>query len=193
MSGEGTIDIGLARYDELDRLASLVADTYVQGGFIDHDSPYLSQLRDTAARWREADLIVARRGGVAVGTVTFCGPGTPWSEISQPGEAEFRMLAVEPASQGRGIGRRLVAECLDRTARAGATATVISTVPTMTAAQRMYERMGFVRTPDRDWAPRPGVDLITYRRYITSSPRSRKMSPTDRTAALDGDSTPASG
>jgi hypothetical protein len=24
----------------------------------------------------------------------------------------------------------------------------------------MYERMGFVRTPDRDWVPAPGVKLL---------------------------------
>ena len=29
-------------------------------------------------------------------------------------------------------------------------------------AHRLYERMGFVRTPDKDWEPRPGIDLITY-------------------------------
>ena len=33
----------------------------------------------------------------------------------------------------------------------------------MHAAHRLYDRMGFVRTPDRDWSPRPDVDLRTYR------------------------------
>lgn len=40
---------------------------------------------------------------------------------------------------------------------------VISTEPEMVVAHRMYERMGFVRSPGRDWAPRPGIDLLTYR------------------------------
>jgi hypothetical protein len=32
----------------------------------------------------------------------------------------------------------------------------------MTTAQRIYERLGFVRTPERDWSPVPGIDLLTY-------------------------------
>jgi hypothetical protein len=32
----------------------------------------------------------------------------------------------------------------------------------MAAAGRLYLRLGFVRTPERDWNPEPGVDLITY-------------------------------
>jgi hypothetical protein len=36
----------------------------------------------------------------------------------------------------------------------------------MAVARRMYERMGFVRSPQRDWSPRPGVDLLTYRREV---------------------------
>ncbi|MGB9375235.1 MAG: GNAT family N-acetyltransferase [Jiangellales bacterium] len=158
------VEIDRARRDELARVASLVADTYVDGGFVAPDSPYLAQLLDVTARWHEADLLVARSatGGV-VGTVTFCLAASRWANIARPGEAEFRMLAVDPLVQGRGVGRRLVGECLARAAAAGARTTVISTEPEMSVAQRMYEAMGFVRSPDRDWAPRPGIDLLTYR------------------------------
>lgn len=149
---------------DLPRVRDLVVDTYVGGGFVDPGSPYLHSLRNVDARCREADLLVARDlGGAVVGTVTFCLPGTPWAEISRPGEAEFRMLAVDERARGRGIGRSLVRACLSRARTAGAGATVISTTPLMVAAQRLYEQMGFCRTPDRDWSPRPGVDLLTYR------------------------------
>jgi hypothetical protein len=40
---------------------------------------------------------------------------------------------------------------------------VISTEQEMVVAHRMYEQMGFVRSPERDWAPRPGIHLLTYR------------------------------
>ncbi|MGA7689372.1 MAG: GNAT family N-acetyltransferase [Jiangellales bacterium] len=141
-----------------------MADTYVNGGFVAPDSPYLAQLLDVTARWHEADLLVARSAtrGV-VGTVTFCLGGSRWANIARAGEAEFRMLAVDPLVQGRGVGGLLVCACLARAAAAGVTTTVISTEPEMVVAQRMYERMGFVRSPERDWAPRPGIDLLTYR------------------------------
>ena len=32
----------------------------------------------------------------------------------------------------------------------------------MTAAHRLYERLGFVRTPTFDWSPVPGLLLRTY-------------------------------
>ena len=32
----------------------------------------------------------------------------------------------------------------------------------MTVAHRVYERLGFVRAPERDWEPVPGVHLIAY-------------------------------
>lgn len=160
------VDIGVAEHDELDRVSTLVVDTYVNGGFVDPDSPYLHQLRDVQVRWRQTDLLVARVGGLVVGTVTFCLAGSRWANIARPGEAEFRMLAVDPPAQGRGLGRLLVRECLRRAAAAGATTVVISTEPEMVVAHRMYERMGFVRSPGRDWAPRPGIDLLTYRHEV---------------------------
>ena len=30
------------------------------------------------------------------------------------------------------------------------------------AAQRLYQRAGFRRLPDRDWSPAPGVTLLAY-------------------------------
>jgi hypothetical protein len=35
----------------------------------------------------------------------------------------------------------------------------------MHAAHRIYERLGFTRTPDRDWNPLPDLDDITLLTY----------------------------
>ena len=32
----------------------------------------------------------------------------------------------------------------------------------MRTAHRLYERAGFVRLPERDWSPVPGVNLLVY-------------------------------
>jgi hypothetical protein len=37
----------------------------------------------------------------------------------------------------------------------------------MKAAHRVYERFGFVRTPARDWEPRPDLELMTYELSLT--------------------------
>jgi ribosomal protein S18 acetylase RimI-like enzyme len=72
------------------------------------------------------------------------------------------MLVVGPAVRGRGTGRALVLACVERSRRDGARVLRLSTQPEMRAAHRLYERLGFARTPDHDWTPLPGVDLITY-------------------------------
>ena len=54
-----------------------------------------------------------------LGSVTFVLPGTAYAEMAGPGEAEFRMLAVDPAAQGRGVGEALVRACLERATDAG--------------------------------------------------------------------------
>lgn len=40
---------------------------------------------------------------------------------------------------------------------------VLSTKEAMRGAHRIYGRLGFARTPERDWAPLPSVPLLTYR------------------------------
>jgi hypothetical protein len=32
----------------------------------------------------------------------------------------------------------------------------------MLAAHAVYRRLGFVREPERDWSPIPGVDLVAF-------------------------------
>ena len=81
-------------------------------------------------------------------------------------EAAFRMLVVDAAARGRGIGELLVRTCLDRARAAGKRRMVLSTDPRMHAAHRLYERLGFTRLPERDWTPVPGVDLLVYAREL---------------------------
>jgi GNAT superfamily N-acetyltransferase len=97
-----------------------------------------------------------------LGTVTFCPDGSRYREIARADEAEFRMLAVRPDAQGRGIGRALIEACVDRARAQGFRALVLSTPAGAALPHRLYESMGFVREPARDWSPVPGVDLIAY-------------------------------
>jgi ribosomal protein S18 acetylase RimI-like enzyme len=153
--------------DEADAAGRVVADAYFSDGF--REEEYRSTLLDGRARARAATLLVAvertERPAEAervVGTVTYVVPGQPYAEVSRADEAEFRMLGVDPAGQGRGVGAALVQACIDRASGEGRTALVMCTEVKMRAAQRLYERMGFVRIPERDWAPLPVVQLLAY-------------------------------
>ena len=148
---------------DLHAVGSVTVEAYRADGIVgDHDD-YATQLADAASRFRDAELIVAQdESGTVLGSVTVVHPGTPYAEISRPGELEFRMLAVSERARGRGVGETLVRAVLDRAREAGATHVVLSSSEKMPAAHRLYERLGFTRLPERDWSPVPGIDLRAY-------------------------------
>ena len=126
------------------------------------DDYYRVRLRDAERRDREAELLVAvDDDGTLLGTVTSCPPGSPWRELSAPGEGdgEFRMLAVVPAARGRGVGEALVRACEELARAAGATRMWLTTLDDMAAAQRIYARLGYRHDPTRDWYPDELPDL----------------------------------
>jgi ribosomal protein S18 acetylase RimI-like enzyme len=142
----------------------VVADVCVAAyaPFVSGDHVYLAELRDVARRAAAAELLVAAEDGRVLGTVTFVPDGGPLGEIAGPREAEFRMLAVDPAAHGRGVGTALLARVIEDSRRRGRAGVVCSSQPAMRAAHRIYERLGFRRVPERDWSPLPGVDLLAF-------------------------------
>ena len=152
---------------ELDRAGRLTLAGYVADGIVGPSDGYARHLADAAGRAAAATLLVAvDRAGEVVGTVTFCRPGSPYAELSRPGEAEFRMLAVGPSARGSGVGTALVHACLDLAGAAGDRTLVLSTLAEMRAAARLYQRLGFTADPARDWSPQPGVTLLAYQRDV---------------------------
>ncbi|WP_067455215.1 GNAT family N-acetyltransferase [Actinomadura macra] len=151
-----------ARAEEYPRVGELTVEVYVHGGLVSPASTYVNTLCDAADRGEKSDLLVAEVGGQLAGAVAYCPPGSPYAELAGPDEGEFRMLAVLEWARGKGVGAAMVRACAERARDAGLVGLRISTQRNMDAAQRMYERLGFVRTPERDWAPVPGVDLLTY-------------------------------
>ncbi|WP_405990883.1 GNAT family N-acetyltransferase [Streptomyces sp. NBC_00986] len=153
---------------EYDPLGTLTADAYLTDGLLDYGEtdPYLPVLKDVASRAAAAEVLVVVDGDHLLGGVTFVpGPG-PVADIARPGETEIRALAIARTARGRGAGEALVRACIDRArATEGCTAVVLSTQSSMHAAHRIYERLGFVRTPDRDWNPVPHLDDLTLLTY----------------------------
>ena len=130
------------------------------------DAPYWAALRDTAGRVVDAEVWVAEMDAQIVGTVTWAGIGSGQREVSREGEAEFRMLAVDPPAQGRGVGAALVRAVIGRAEREAYQAVVLCSAEWMTSAHRLYETCGFHRVPELDWTPVPGINLLGYRRPL---------------------------
>lgn len=162
------ITIRQAAPDDYATLGEITAQAYLGDGPLDfgESDQYLGELRDVAKRAAAAEVLVAVEAGRVLGGVTFVPAGGPMADIARAGEAEIRMLAVAPEARGRGAGEALVRACVER-ARAldGCVRVVLSTQWTMHAAHRIYERLGFARTPERDWNPLSDLTdltLITY-------------------------------
>lgn len=171
-----------ARPEELPAIGELRVSAYVSGGFLSPDSGYAPRLRALGAHSGGSVLVAVAAGGepapagaagpgastaAIVGTIMLVSWPDAGEVVTGPDEAEIRALAVAPGTQGQGIGRALLGAALQRAARQGARALVLSTQPEMRAAHRLYERAGFTRLPDRDWSPEPGVNLMVYGLTLT--------------------------
>ncbi len=183
------IEVRVARPDEYARVGALTHAAYAALP-VDHLwGGYDEEILDTAARAEHGDILVAvtvrtprapraKQGshviddGVVVGAVTYVDdPASEWSEWTEPGEAQFRLLAVDPSARGHGAGTALVQACVERATAAGR-AILIHTTPWMVDAHRIYERLGFVRRADRDvpyetWSA--GRDLVLPDEWIGRS------------------------
>lgn len=155
-----------ARPDEYDRIADLTVAGYLADRPI---GEYEAELRRVADRALHGSVLVAtgESGGAGpegrlVGTVTVLLAVGPWSELAGPGDAEIRMLAVDPAARGAGVGTGLARAAMELARVGGAFRIVLSTQSTARPAHRIYDRIGFTRRVDLDWSPRHGVDLLGY-------------------------------
>ena len=161
------MELRRATPDDLEAVGELTVTAYAPFTRGPADG-YVAELRNARRRFREAELWVAVQDGRLLGTVTCCPPGSPWREIARDDrEGEFRMLAVHPEARGRGAGAALVALCEERARGHGATRMVLSSLPGMAAAHRIYAAAGYTRAPERDWDPAPGVHLVGFRKELT--------------------------
>lgn len=150
------------RHAEIAQLSAITLAAYAGLDGIDV-GPYRTSLADVADRVRQAEVLVAVDADQVLGGVTYVpDAGNPYAEFSDPDAAGMRMLAVDPAAQGQGVGGALVAACIRRARDSHRRLLVLHTTEAMTAARRLYEQFGFARLARRDWRPQPHILLLGY-------------------------------
>lgn len=73
---------------------------------------------------------------------------------------EMKRVYVRPAARGRNLGRRLVQAILNEAKIAGYSRVCLDVLPEFTAAQRLYESLGFVPAPPVSFNPVPGTRFL---------------------------------
>lgn len=153
-----------ARAEELDQISFLLKEAYQEYENImpaEVFKNYLEDIMDVRSRLPDSDLIVAEIGGRLAGTVTLYlhrSSTQNWPE----GWASIRLLGVLQEYRNRGVGQALMEECILRCRKDGISELGLHTTEAMGTAKRLYERLGFVRVPDFDFHPRPGVVIMAY-------------------------------
>ena len=158
-----TVEVSAARPPELDRLAEVTVAAYRAVGPM--PDTYVAELADVSGRAADPGAVVlaARVAGLVVGGVTLVlDPASPLAEHLEPGMAGMRMLAVDPVAQGGGAGRALVEGCVEVCRSRGAGMLSLHTHVVFARARGLYERMGFIRTPERDLDIGDDLHLLSY-------------------------------
>lgn len=96
-----------------------------------------------------ATTLVAVLDGRIVGSIRLYLPAAARVPVP-PTWAYLRAAAVAPATRGRGVARRLIADCAHRAQHAGAAALGLHTTSFMTGTLRLCERLGFRRASEWD-------------------------------------------
>jgi len=155
-------------YEETGRLIQRAYAEYARPGDLLWDD-YFGLLADVAGRAGFAVVLVAVADRRVVGTATVELDRTIAGTRSlQPGQANLRLVAVDPQARGRGVGRRLVQACVQVARRAGKEVATLHTTEQMVAAQRIYRTLGFRRDPAGDVELHPDVVLQAFRLPLRS-------------------------
>jgi GNAT superfamily N-acetyltransferase len=156
MEPSSTIIIRCARLDEYDQIGELTFAAY-QDLFDREDlGRYGESMRDVKSRAAKADIVLVAEmyGHGIVGALDYYNDYA--DALSKPnlehlehleGCAGFRLLAVHPSAQRKGVGRALVRWCVDRARHDGRCSIVLNSGSIMQGAQRLYKALGFEQYP----------------------------------------------
>lgn len=185
MHCSSTFVVRPARPDEHARLGQLMVAVYASlDGFpgpADQPRYYdllagIGALADPPA----VELLVAADGDALLGGVVDVADvaryGAGGILAGERDASAFRLLAVDRAARGRGVGKALAVACVERARRRGHAQVVIHTTEAMRVAWAMYERLGFARAPALDFL-QEGLPVFGFRLRLGEVARGPSPTP----------------
>jgi putative acetyltransferase len=107
-------------------------------------------------------IFVALEGDTVLGTCAIA--PLELDDATRTDAYELVKLAVSPSAQGKGIGRRLVQQCIDAARQRGASELVLLSSSLLKAALRLYEQEGFRYAPLPSHNPYATADVYMVKR-----------------------------
>jgi ribosomal protein S18 acetylase RimI-like enzyme len=108
-------------------------------------------------------LVAVSSNNKLAGAVVYFGDmkyyGSGGTATQEHNASGFRLLAVDKAVRGQGVGKLLTKECIMKAKAQKAPQMIIHTTKAMQAAWKMYEHLGFRRSGDLDFIQ---VELAVY-------------------------------
>ena len=151
-----------ARPEEFEEIGALMVQVYSQlEGFpkISEQPDYYKMLANVGALTNNpgtALLVAVNDENSIAGAVVYFNEmkyyGSGGTATREENAAGFRLLAVDPAIRGKGIGKLLANECIKKARENKLGQVIIHTTMAMQTAWRMYEQMGFKRSEDLDFS-----------------------------------------
>lgn len=161
--------IRAADEDDVPIVLQLTKDAYAEYApdFGPAWAPYLHML-ELAVTGANAKRLVADEDGRVVGSVLLFLPGSyPGYQARGSTEAldipEIRFLAVSHLCRGRGVGEAIMQAAIEDASHAGHPPVGLHTISFMTAARRLYAKLGFLRDERADFTVPPGLLVEGYR------------------------------
>jgi GNAT superfamily N-acetyltransferase len=159
----------LAESDSIESLTLLIRAAYQPLG--DAGLRYTGTWQD-AAKTRErvakGECWIAELDDAIVGTILLLPHGTQAYDCDyrRPGVAVASQFAVDPPSQGRGIGSALMRRVEERARELGATELAVDTAVPAQHLVALYERWGYVRVDEVQWGDTNYRSIILAKRLV---------------------------
>lgn len=146
-------------------IEALLYETYVGGGYTDQE--VASKIfAPSEVKKRGHILIALNEQNEPIGMIICATHLNPYKQTASSQEAEMQLLAVKPASRKSGAGELLCRAFEKKAAELGYSELVLSTQPSMSAAHKLYEKLGYKRNPARDWS-RNGRSFLVYEKSLS--------------------------